>query len=155
MLAIIWKILNRYGRTINKVYVDGANPTFIRSLKIQMGEEPNYEEIIKEAKNKKLNYLLTDMHVMPVNFSTEHKMMLGNCKILMEKNGGYVSINPKFTKLVTSLRTAVEKDRTLDKEATSYDDVFDAFRLALRHFYVASTEEEIERNRKKAFLVQK
>jgi hypothetical protein len=155
MLSIVWKLLNKYGRTINKGYVDGANPSFIRALKIQMGEEPNYDGIIKEAKNKKLNYLLSDMHVMPVNFSTEHKMMLGNCKILMEKNGGYVSINPKFTKLVTSLRTAVEEDGTLDKEATSYDDVFDAFRLALRHFYVASTEEEIERNRTKALIVQR
>ena len=154
MLSIVWKLLNKYGRTINKVYVDGANPSFIRALKIQMGEETNYEEIIKEAKTKRLNYLLTDMHVIPINFSTEHKMMLGNCKILMEKNGGYVSINPKFTKLVTSLRTAVEEDGTLEKEDTSYDDVFDAFRLALRHYYVASSEEEMERNRTKAFLVQ-
>ena len=155
MLSIIWKLLNKYGRTINKVYVDGANPSFIRALKIQIGEETNYEEIIKESKTKKLNYLLTDMHVIAINFSTEHKMMLGNCKMLFERNGGYVSINPKFTKLITSLRTAVEEDGTLDKEATSYDDVFDAFRLALRHYYVASTEEEMERNRTKAFLVQK
>jgi hypothetical protein len=155
MLSIVWKLLNKYGRTINKVYVDGANSSFIRALKIQMGEETNYEEIIKEAKTKKLNYLLTDMHVIPINFSTEHKMMLGNCKILMEKNGGYVSINPKFTKLITSLRTAVEEDGTLDKEDTSYDDVFDAFRLALRHYYVASSEEEIEKGRSKAFIVQK
>ena len=56
---------------------------------------------------------------------------------------------------MTSLRTAVEEDGTLDKEDTSYDDVFDAFRLALRHYYVASSEEEIERGRSKAFIVQK
>ena len=31
-------------------------------------------------------------------------------------------------------RTVVENDGVLDKEATSYDDVFDAFRLAM-HFY--------------------
>lgn len=37
-----------------------------------------------------------------------------------------------FNKLVTALRTAVEKGvGTLDKEATSYDDVLDAFRLSL------------------------
>jgi len=39
----------------------------------------------------------------------EHKSMLGNVKMLMERDGGYVAINPKFDKLITSLRTAVEK----------------------------------------------
>ena len=35
-----------------------------------------------------------------------------------------------------SLRTAVEKgEGMLDKEATSYDDIFDAFRLAMKMFY--------------------
>ena len=68
------------------------------------------------------------MDVVPVSFSNEHKSMLGNCKMLLERERGYIAINPK---LITSLRTAVENDGVLDKEATSYDDVFDAFRLAL------------------------
>ena len=64
------------------------------------------------------------MDVVPVNFSMEHKSMLGNVKMLMERDGGYVAINPKFDKLITALRTAVEKgEGMLDKEATSYDDV--------------------------------
>jgi hypothetical protein len=71
------------------------------------------------------------MDVVPVSFSTEHKSMLGNCKMLLERDGGYIAINPKFDKLITSLRTAVENDGMLDKEVTSYDDIFDAFRLAL------------------------
>ena len=44
-------------------------------------------------------------------------------------------INPRFDKLITALRTAVDNEATLDKEATSYDDIFDAFRLALQFFY--------------------
>ena len=41
-----------------------------------------------------------------------------------------IAINPKFTKLVTALRTAVENgEGNLDKEATSHDDLFDAFRM--------------------------
>ena len=68
------------------------------------------------------------MDVVPVNFSMEHKSMLGNVKMLMERDGGYVAINPIFDKLIISLRTAVEKgEGMLDKEATSYDDVFNAF----------------------------
>jgi hypothetical protein len=129
MLSTVWYLFRRFGK-INKIYIDGSNPSFIRALKIQIGEDEEYEEIIKEAKSRKRNYE-HDMDVVPVNFSTEHKSMLGNCKMLLEREGGYIAINPKFDKLITSLRTAVENDGILDKEATSYDDVFDAFRLAL------------------------
>ena len=37
-------------------------------------------------------------------------------------------------KLITALRTAVDNDGVLDKEATSYNDIFDAFRLALKFY---------------------
>jgi hypothetical protein len=47
-----------------------------------------------------------------------------------------IAINPdKFDKLITALRTAVDNDGALDKEATSYNDIFDAFRLALKFYY--------------------
>jgi len=46
------------------------------------------------------------MQVIPVNFSTEHREMLGHAKMLMES--GMVAINPAFDKLVTALRTAIE-----------------------------------------------
>jgi hypothetical protein len=50
----------------------------------------------------------------------------------LEYRNGYVVINPRYNKLITALRTAVEKgDGTLDKEATSHDDLMDAFRLSL------------------------
>lgn len=29
MLSIVWGLLQKYGRTIGKIYVDGANPSFI------------------------------------------------------------------------------------------------------------------------------
>jgi hypothetical protein len=46
-----------------------------------------------------------------------------------------IDINPLFTKLVTALKTAVENgEGALDKEATSHDDLFDAFRLSLMHW---------------------
>jgi hypothetical protein len=72
------------------------------------------------------------MAVIPVNFSTEHKQMLGHVKMLFEK--GHVSINSKHDKLVAALRTAVENEGILDKETTQYDDILDAFRLALRFY---------------------
>jgi hypothetical protein len=56
---------------------------------------------------------------------------------------GYVAINPKFDKLITSLRTAVEKgEGMLDKDATSYDDVSDAFMLAMKMYYFRSKNDD-------------
>ena len=40
----------------------------------------------------------------------------------------------KFDELVTALRTVVDNNGVLDKEATSYNDIFDAFRLALKFY---------------------
>jgi hypothetical protein len=67
--------------------------------------------------------------------------------MVLEKDGGggRIAINPdKFDKLITALRTAVDNDGTLDKEVTSYNDIFDAFRLALKfyHFEDSSSFEE-------------
>ena len=56
--------------------------------------------------------------------------------MISESEGGRIAINPdRFDKLITSLRTAVDNDGTLDKEATSYNDIFDAFRLALKFYH--------------------
>jgi hypothetical protein len=55
--------------------------------------------------------------------------------MLLEQDGERIAINPdRFDKLITSLRTAVDNDGRLDKEATSYNDIFDAFRLALKFY---------------------
>ena len=80
------------------------------------------------------------MKVQPVNFNQEHKEMLGHCKMLLER--GYIAINPAFDKLITSLRTAVAEENILDKESTSYADVFDAYRLALKHYKFITQEVE-------------
>jgi hypothetical protein len=77
-----------------------------------------------------------NMRIVPVNFNTEHKAMLGHCKMILESEGGRIAINPeRFDKLITALRTAVDNDGTLDKESTAYNDIFDAFRLALKFYH--------------------
>jgi hypothetical protein len=81
-----------------------------------------------------------DMTIVPANFNSEHKAMLGHCKMILENDGGRIAINPdRFDKLINSLRTAVDDDGTLDKEATSYNDIFDAFRLALKFYRYEQT----------------
>jgi aromatic ring-cleaving dioxygenase len=138
MLSTVYGLMSKYH--VDKVYIDGANPSFIRSLKLQIGEEADYDKVIARYKAEKLGDGTKDMRIVPVNFNTEHKAMLGHCKMLLEHEGGRIAINPdKFDKLITSLRTAVDNDGTLDKEATSYNDIFDSFRLALKFYrYVES-----------------
>jgi hypothetical protein len=62
--------------------------------------------------------------------------MLAHCKELMEYHKGSVAISPQHTKLITSLRTAVEDGNgSLDKDATSFNDLFDSFRLSLMFWH--------------------
>jgi hypothetical protein len=120
---------------VDKIYIDGANPSFIKSLKIQIGEDADYDKVIARYRSEGLGDATKDMMIVPVNFNKEHKSMLGHCKMILEDEQRKIAINPVFDKLITSLRTAVDADGTLDKESTSYNDVFDAFRLALKFYH--------------------
>ena len=69
--------------------------------------------------------------------------MLIHTKELLEFEIPIVSINPKFEKLTTSLRTAISDDLgKLDKDATSYDNVLDAIRLSLEMFRLKEKERD-------------
>jgi hypothetical protein len=132
-------LTEKYGITKQnscQIFVDGSNPSFIRSLKAQLSERPDYENEIAYYRANNKNYAWEDdMLVVPVSFAKEHKAMLSHCKKLLEDNGGQIAIHPEFEKLITSLRTATAAEYSLDKEATSYDDIFDAFRLSLRFYH--------------------
>jgi hypothetical protein len=92
--------------------------------------------VIARYKSEKLGDGTKGMKIVPVNFNSEHKAMLGHCKTILETDGGRIAINPdRFDKLITALRTAVDNDGFLDKEVTFYNDIFDAFRLALKFYY--------------------
>ena len=83
-----------------------------------------------------LQFLQHNMFVIPVAFSKEHKATLAHVKELMEYQNGMIAINPKHIKLVTALRTAVENgESSLDKDATSHNDLFDSFRLSLMFWH--------------------
>ena len=55
-----------------------------------------------------LKFLQQNMFVIPVPIRKEHKNMLAHGKEMLEYKNGQVAINPKFTKLITTLRTTVE-----------------------------------------------
>ena len=143
MLRITISLMHKYGINFENrchVFVDGANPEFIRALKDRIDEEINYDRLIEHlkssyGKNFGLTSLIENMCVIPINFRNEHKTMLLHAKRILETGNGGLSIHPSFTKLIVALRTAVEKgDGSLDKDATSHNDVFDAFRLCLMRY---------------------
>jgi hypothetical protein len=105
-----------------------------KSLKLQIGEDADYDKVIARHKAQGLGDSWGEyMKIVPVNFNREHKAMVGHCKMILENEPRKIAINPdKFDKIITALRTAVDNDGVLDKETTSYNDILAAFRLALK-----------------------
>ena len=60
--------------------------------------------------------------------------MLSNLHAVISKS--YIAIEEKHDKLITSLRTAYANELDLDKNQTSFDDMLDALRLALKGYQI-------------------
>ena len=125
MVELCWDIWKKYGFMNCLYYIDGSNRAMVNLLKIKWDESLDWEtgdaspEIMK---------------IIPVNFNTEHKNMLSNLHAIVSK--GYLAIDPKYDKLLTSLRTAYANELTLDKNQTSYDDLLDGLRLSLKGYQI-------------------
>lgn len=140
MIEITVRLLDEYDIRFDnrcRIFVDGPNPSFIRALKDRVDEDTDYEQQIAYYEKNypsvyDLQFLQQNMFVIPVSFAKEHKKMLAHSKQLMEYKNGKVAINPRHNKLITALRTALEKgEGSLDKDVTSFDHLFDSFRLSL------------------------
>jgi hypothetical protein len=125
----------------SRIFVDGANPSFIRALKERLEEDPNYESVISHLKSAypsvyDLKFLEQSMYVIPIPFSKYYKEMLAHCKEMLEYRNGLTAIHPRHDKLITALRNAVEKgEGSVDKDATSFDYCFDSFRLSMMFWH--------------------
>jgi hypothetical protein len=145
---MINKVANLYDMhtNIKNIFVDANSPELISSLKREVtNERDNWAWVQEKMADCKKHHLDLNRHmkVVPVPFSTEGKNMLIHMKELLESEDPIIAINPKFEKLTTSLRTAISDDLgKLDKEATSYDNVLDAFRLSLQMFKLKEKENE-------------
>jgi hypothetical protein len=126
IVNLCWDIWKKYGYMNTLFYVDGSMRALVNLLKIRWDESLDWET------NEELNPEL--VKIIPVNFNTNHKQMLGNLHAVISKN--YLAIDPKFDKLLTSLRTAYAKELTLDKNQTSYNDLLDALRVSLKGYNI-------------------
>jgi hypothetical protein len=84
MLSLVYGLISRY--QVDKVYIDGANPSFIKSLKLQIGEA-DYDKVIARYKAEGWGDNWSEnMIIVPVNFNKEHKATLGHCKMILEQD---------------------------------------------------------------------
>ena len=114
------------------MFVDGSQPGFIRSLKIAIGEYAQYEHFVEKAKQDNNRPLHLFMNIVPVNFSTKHRAMLGNVRKWIDK--GHIAIDPDlFPELLTELRIATsDEEMSLDKTEYSMD-LLDSLRLSMEY----------------------
>jgi hypothetical protein len=139
MINRIWEIKQKCGY-ISNIYCDAANPEVWESLKREFDEPYNNQYVRDQfAYCKKYNLHIEDkMIVVPVPFSVEGAKMLQHAKWLMEETdedgSSLIAIDKSFDKLITGLRTAVANEYKLQKEETSFNDIVDAFRLALTFY---------------------
>lgn len=106
-------------------FIDGSNGAMVNLLRIKWQESLSWESKQSFGPNTRIR---------PVNFSTEHKNMLSNLHAVVSK--GYLAIDEKHDKLITSLRTAYAEELNLKKDQTSYSDLLDGLRLSLKGYNI-------------------
>jgi len=124
MIDLIFEFKRKYPNL--KVFCDSANRGFITSLKISLNENIHYERVEDVLPGQNI--------CIPVNFSQQHKQMISHLAALFNDN--YIGVEQRFEKLILSLKTAVVNEYSLDKDSTSYNDIFDGLRLSLRAFKI-------------------
>jgi hypothetical protein len=125
--------LNRNG---NQVYVDAANPGFIRSLKIAIGESQDYENEIARWKKENAYWKPEGtMYVIPIPFNIKGEPMLEKLKDFADKS--LLAVNPDvFPDLMSDLRIARVEGRKLlkEKQTNQTMDLLDALRLSTEFY---------------------
>jgi hypothetical protein len=126
IVELCWSIWKSNGFMNTLFYIDGSNRAMVNLLKIR------FDESLTDWESK--TNFGPNTRIRPVNFSTEHRNMLSNLHAIISK--GYLAIEEKHDKLLTSLRTAYAKELSLEKDQTSYDDLLDGLRLSLKGYNI-------------------
>jgi len=124
IVELCWDTWKRYGYMNVLYYIDGSNRAMVNLLKIRWQESLSWESNESFGSNVKIR---------PVNFNTEHRNMLCNLHALISKG---LAIDPKYDKLITSLRTAYAEELNLKKDIGSYSNLLDALRLSLKGYQI-------------------
>ncbi|MGI8832029.1 MAG: hypothetical protein ACR2IS_05255 [Nitrososphaeraceae archaeon] len=134
----IWQLKRRCA-SLQNIIMDSANTEIYTALCHEFKQNPSLQYLNdKQAWAKKINQPLENyLFVCPVPFSTQGQYMLTHAKRIIEEtedSKALVAISKRYDKLITSLKTAQATENRLEKEATVYDDLFDALRLNLSFY---------------------
>jgi hypothetical protein len=133
---------NNWNNSNNKVLIDGSASGFIRSIKLHVGDNPQYDIIIDNARKRfagtGMNYedkIHLYMSVCPVNFSTKGRFMLENLKKYLDMGKIAISAEEHSNReLLTELRIATaDEDMKLQKEGNATMDLTDSLRLCMAY----------------------
>jgi hypothetical protein len=69
MLDIVYELVSKY--QVDKTYVDASNPSFIKSLKLRIGEKADYLEEIDRLKKEGFGDGTKNTNIVPVNFAND------------------------------------------------------------------------------------
>jgi len=125
IVELCWQIYQRNNYMNTAFFIDGSNAAMVNLLKIKFGESLYWQKTTDWGHN-------SNIKIRPISFNSEHKNMLSNLHAVVTK--GYLAIPEKYDKLITSLRTAWAEELNLKKDVTSYNDLLDALRLALKGY---------------------
>ena len=142
MIDLIRALKNKHH--ITKIFRDASNAGFISTLKYQLGDYDyrTYTEqknIINHMYDPRRDY--NNVQVFPINFATMHKDMLDHTNELLSAKK--IRIHPIFQKIDNIIENRCREYYTgnLDKDATSYNDIFDAFRMSLLNYKLARPDQ--------------
>ena len=105
MVHLLGKL--RYQYKPVKIFVDGANPEFISSLKAQIGEATDYQKVIDLANKRKTDYEFS-MEIVPVNFNEHGKLLLERFQKVVSKK--WILIPNSANELIRSEERRVGKE---------------------------------------------
>jgi hypothetical protein len=124
MVELCWNTWKKHGYMNTVYFIDGSNAAMCNLLRLKWNESLSWSSKDSFSDTEKIR---------PVNFSTEHRNMLSNLHALVSK--GFLAIDPKYDKLITSLRTAYAEELNLKKDIGSYSYLLDGLRLALKAYH--------------------
>jgi hypothetical protein len=110
---------------VDKICVDGSDPSFIYTLKERLREWPiDYHSVPKEQ--------YVNMIVEPVPFTKQQYEFLIHDKEILENNA--LKIHPKLQDLLVGLKSAYMEGTIFVKEKSPNNDLLDALSLCLSKF---------------------
>jgi hypothetical protein len=123
MINLVTDLRMKY--MVDKICVDGSDPSFIYTLKERLREWPiDYHSVPKEQ--------YVNMIVEPVPFTKQQYEFLIHDKEILENNA--LKIHPKLQDLLVGLKSAYMEGTIFVKEKSPNNDLLDALSLCLSKF---------------------